>query len=235
MFWSLFSFPDMKRFISIVLTILPIFIWAQPNYETSSDLVTFLHPFKKGDFQNTPNKQELFDSLQNVSSGITIEIPLRKETYYWPNGKTKFIRYYQGNKPFGIWHFYSETKQEKYSLTINNNKAVLFAYSTNGNIKSEQKFKIDDAHIFTQCKEKRLFPTGAIHALGTRNLVLLANGNKLLENGKWVYYYTNGMIQSKGKYKTGKKIGKWIYYDETGDKESQCFYESGELISQKKF
>ena len=37
----------------------------------------------------------------------------------------------------------------------------------------------------------------------------IRNGKK---DGPWIYYWTNGHLQSKGTYKDGKKDGPWVYH-----------------------
>ena len=38
-----------------------------------------------------------------------------------------------------------------------------------------------------------------------------------IDYGKWVFYFPNGNIETKGRFnKVGKRIGKWSYYYENG-------------------
>ena len=36
-------------------------------------------------------------------------------------------------------------------------------------------------------------------------------------NDEKIYYYSNGNIKEKGKWKDGKQHGEWVYYDENGN------------------
>ena len=44
-----------------------------------------------------------------------------------------------------------------------------------------------------------------------------AEEQKEVVNDEQVYYYTNGNIKEKGKWKDGKQDGEWSYYDENGN------------------
>ena len=37
-----------------------------------------------------------------------------------------------------------------------------------------------------------------------------------VDYGKWIFYFPNGKIETKGKFKDGKRVGKWRYYYESG-------------------
>ena len=37
-----------------------------------------------------------------------------------------------------------------------------------------------------------------------------------VDYGKWVFYFSNGRIETKGKFKNGIRVGKWKYYYESG-------------------
>tara|TARA_B100000963_G_C22627453_1_gene673122 strand:+ start:1055 stop:1489 length:435 start_codon:yes stop_codon:yes gene_type:complete len=40
-----------------------------------------------------------------------------------------------------------------------------------------------------------------------------------IDYGKWIFYYENGKVQTKGKFnKNGQRIGKWRYFHEDGTK-----------------
>ena len=38
-----------------------------------------------------------------------------------------------------------------------------------------------------------------------------------VDYGNWIFYYSNGNIETKGKFKNGAKVGKWKYYYESGN------------------
>ena len=37
-----------------------------------------------------------------------------------------------------------------------------------------------------------------------------------VDYGKWVFYFPNGEIETKGKFRNGVRVGKWKYYYESG-------------------
>ena len=37
-----------------------------------------------------------------------------------------------------------------------------------------------------------------------------------VDYGVWIFYFPNGKIETKGKFKDGKRVGKWKYYYESG-------------------
>ena len=37
-----------------------------------------------------------------------------------------------------------------------------------------------------------------------------------IDYGKWIFYFPNGKIETKGKFRDGKRVGKWRYYYESG-------------------
>lgn len=39
----------------------------------------------------------------------------------------------------------------------------------------------------------------------------------LMKQGKWIYYYENGEMESEGQYKDDQKKGVWKYYNEKGE------------------
>jgi len=49
--------------------------------------------------------------------------------------------------------------------------------------------------------------------------------------GKWTFYYSNGQIETKGKFnKSGERIGKWKYYYKNGKlKQISTFSNNGEV------
>ncbi len=55
--------------------------------------------------------------------------------------------------------------------------------------------------------------------------IVLENG---LREGDWIFYYSDGTIKAKGKYKEGLKFGEWIYYHPNGKKEQKGTYRTKE-------
>jgi len=57
-------------------------------------------------------------------------------------------------------------------------------------------------------------------------------GGKIMENGEFTFYHSNGKIESKGMYSMGVKVGDWKRYTADGNPRADRYYnpESVELI-----
>lgn len=64
---------------------------------------------------------------------------------------------------------------------------------------------------------------------GGKSIQQYLNG---VDYGKWVFYFPDGQIQTKGKFNEyGKRVGKWRYYHENGMKKQISIYSTeGERI-----
>ena len=50
-----------------------------------------------------------------------------------------------------------------------------------------------------------------------------------VDYGTWIFYYLNGKVQTKGKFKNGVRVGKWRYYYESGNiKQISRYSKNGE-------
>jgi len=50
-----------------------------------------------------------------------------------------------------------------------------------------------------------------------------------VDYGKWVFYFPNGKIETKGKFRNGLRVGKWKYYYESGSlKQISSYSKDGE-------
>ncbi|MBT3208893.1 MAG: hypothetical protein HN704_01490 [Bacteroidetes bacterium] len=49
------------------------------------------------------------------------------------------------------------------------------------------------------------------------------------KQGEWKYFYPDGKIKSKGKFRSNKKNGKWEYYYLNGNKEQKGIYKNGKF------
>lgn len=56
---------------------------------------------------------------------------------------------------------------------------------------------------------KEFYADGSLKGKGT----VQADGKK---EGKWKYFYGNGLMMSEGKYSNGEKVGKWKYWNKNG-------------------
>lgn len=56
--------------------------------------------------------------------------------------------------------------------------------------------------------------------------------NKVLEHGDFVFYHTNGEVESKGRYQYGVKVGTWERYTASGARKTDRYYdpESADMI-----
>ncbi len=48
-------------------------------------------------------------------------------------------------------------------------------------------------------------------------------------NGKWIWYYSNGNKKMEGNFNMGSREGEWITYDKNGKKLSKSNYENDKL------
>ncbi len=48
------------------------------------------------------------------------------------------------------------------------------------------------------------------------------------DDGNWTFYYKNGEIETKGKFKMGKRVGEWKYYYENGNLKQVAEYMDGQ-------
>ena len=38
-----------------------------------------------------------------------------------------------------------------------------------------------------------------------------------VDYGNWIFYFSNGKVETKGKFRDGMRVGKWKYYYESGN------------------
>ena len=66
--------------------------------------------------------------------------------------------------------------------------------------------------ILSGCNKEEgteFYANGTLKGKGT----VQADGQK---EGKWKYFYGNGLMMSEGEYKDGHKVGKWKYWNKNG-------------------
>jgi len=181
----------------------------------------------------TTPTQVTFDSIINITEGVNIEIPLIKETSYYHNGSKRFVRYYQENTPFGTWSYFSPNGQLKHSINNFKKYYVVNTYFTNNNIQKTRKYKNKQKNVISPCKEEQYYPNGSMFGYGNMAPKKVINHTEMLEEGKWQFFHPNGLIESKGKFVSGKKDGLWIYYNKKGTKREVVRFKNGNIISQK--
>ncbi len=50
-----------------------------------------------------------------------------------------------------------------------------------------------------------------------------------VDYGTWIFYYSNGKIETQGKFKNGVRVGKWKYYYQSGNiKQLSSYSDLGE-------
>ncbi|MDH3975112.1 MAG: hypothetical protein OEV42_12600 [Deltaproteobacteria bacterium] len=68
------------------------------------------------------------------------------------------------------------------------------------------------AFVLSGCNKeegKEFYADGSLKGKGT----VQADGKK---EGKWKYFYGNGLMMSEGEYRDGHKVGKWKYWNKNG-------------------
>ncbi len=92
---------------------------------------------------------------------------------------------------------------------------VIFISCSNPNIQKCPEIRYNSVNKLTSLPDGTLY-TG-------RCVVYEGNVKKSIQQyidgvdyGKWVFYFPNGEIETKGKFKNGVRIGKWKYYYESG-------------------
>ena len=54
-----------------------------------------------------------------------------------------------------------------------------------------------------------------------------------LDHGEWIFYFSNGQIQTKGTFEKGKRIGIWSYFNEKGTLKQVSVFKNGVEISKE--
>tara|TARA_R110002050_G_scaffold204327_1_gene339628 strand:+ start:119857 stop:120486 length:630 start_codon:yes stop_codon:yes gene_type:complete len=199
------------------------------------DLQEFTTPFTNEDLNTPITSSSLIDSSLQISEGVFILVQLTNEKKFWNNGQLKFNRYYQGNKPFGTWKYFTKNGNLKYTLVNFKNDFIVKLHFDNNNIRSIRKYPIHLKANVTGCAEENYYPDGSMQAYGKKEPAKKFNHWELLESGKWHYFHPNGTKESEGKYKNGVKEGKWLFYNKLGDKIRIATFKNGVLVTQKEY
>ena len=52
-----------------------------------------------------------------------------------------------------------------------------------------------------------------------------------VDYGNWIFYFSNGKVETKGKFRGGMRVGKWRYYYESGKiKQLSSYSKLGERV-----
>lgn len=52
----------------------------------------------------------------------------------------------------------------------------------------------------------------------------VAVGKKFLEDGHFIFYHPNGLVESEGEFERGVKVGTWMRFDNTGKRKQDRYY-----------
>lgn len=203
---------------------------SQATYDELRDFTTrIISPDNHPVFFTT----EKIDSIIQVSDGVNIKLNLIKEQASWENGNLKYIRYYQEDKPYGNWQYFTPSGRLQYSLSNYAKYFVVNLHYSNYNVRSTRKFNYPKNKIVSGCSEENYYPNGSMQSFGSKTPIQMVNHWELVEDHKWHYFHPSGKLESVGKFKHGMKQGKWTYFNNTGEKIREVKYKSGLVISQK--
>lgn len=223
----------MKYCFYILLFLFSNLGFTQSTEKSKDELIYFTTKFNSDDLLSSLNYSIEIDSIITISDGVSISLKLTKESATWENGLIRCERYYDGIKPYGTWYYFNQEGKIKYSLDNFQNYYFLRIHFNDGTIHSIRKFPIDADDKNVHCAEENYHPNGATESTGSKVTILLANHLTLTENGKWKYYYPNGLLESSGRFVNGKKEGKWLYYSFKGHKTRLVTFKNGVVVSQK--
>lgn len=117
--------------------------------------------------------------------------------------------FYYNDKLIGVWQVKNsngEILKEEIFYDTTQSKMQEIKHFLNGNVQSSgfliARPHVDSIRIFDpKVKKERTILTST----------------KLMREGKWSFYYENGILQSEGNYKADVKMGEWKYYNEKGE------------------
>ncbi len=162
--------------------------------------VTYFDDKMNGYLKEYSPKGSLLNTTKYINGVLQTNVPeLAKvdvKTYYYPDGKVKYVGTYRDDTPEGIHREFTpegEVKNSKVYVegvlvgegiidTLGRQQGPWKEFHTNGELKSQGEF---------------------------------LNGKRI---GEWVFYHPNKKIEQKGKYdKKGKAQGVWKWYYESGN------------------
>ena len=161
---------------------------------------------------------------------------------FYDNGNLKEEKSYSQGKLDGYLKRYNEDGKLVTAVKYNNGEVDLTAKDFDTGIEIKEDYDKQGNLIF-QGSFKKEIPIG-IHRYFNNNGevvksetydiegnliakgVVLQNG---LEDGSWVYYYSNGKKRAEGVFRYGIKTGNWTYYYPNGKIQQKGSYTSGKL------
>lgn len=144
-----------------------------------------------------------------------------KWTYWFENGNTQSIGFYNNGMPDSSWQWFTESgnllREGNYKKGLEH--GVWMNYYASG-------ARTDSGSYFEgrmNGEWKFWFEKGDLYQIG--------HFKRNLQEGIWKTYYENGQISNEGKMKEGSPIGKWSNYYENGKLESIITYLPDNIIS----
>ena len=139
---------------------------------------------------------------------------------YYENGQIMEEGNYEDGKVEGEWSGYYENGQIRYKIYYKNDKeeGKWSGYYENGQLKDEGNFKNTGEPFLSD-----YIHTNDDFSDHNRNNEYYSLNRKF---GKWIEYYDNGQVRSKGNY-TGfshSRNGTWTWYHKNGQKLGQGIY-----------
>ena len=107
----------------------------------------------------------------------------------------------------------------KYILSL----SLIFLSCSNSNIQTCPEIRYNSYNKLTT------LPNGELY---TGRCIVYENNTKKsiqqyvagVDYGNWIFYYPNGEIETKGKFRDGQRVGKWKYYYDSGNLKQISIY-----------
>lgn len=146
--------------------------------------------------------------------------------YFYSNGKVEQQGLYYKGKPDGNWFWYHEDgtlrKSELYNKGIIQGKyleinelgdTIILGQFIDGEANGLWKIIDNDVRIIGEFKDNLKTGLWKTYNRITGKLVESCHFSEGLENGKFLRYYDNGVLELEGFYEYGNKCSKWKHYD----------------------
>ena len=172
-----------------------------------------------GDYQTKSSEENVIISEENFIFGI----PSGPQKYFYPNGKLAREGLYKDNLPVGTETWYGvnglKMKEKQYV-----NKMLYKTSHWN-----PQGIKISSLKYNNEL-------------LNGKSVWWYGNGNKKQErtyidgklDGKYIDYFVNGNIRSRGNMRSMMMDGRWTFWYHNGQKELECEFDWGKLVGKSK-
>jgi len=93
--------------------------------------------------------------------------------------------------------------------------SLIFFSCSNSNIQRCPEFNYNSINKLTSLPDGTLYTGRCLVYEGDlkKSIQQYIDG---VDYGKWIFYFPNGEIETKGKFRNGMRIGKWKYYYDSG-------------------